>query len=606
MDENNIPSYTPAEGQQVPPAQYAADQQPQYAQPQYAQYQQPQYTQPQYTQPQYTQPQYAQYQQPQYQQPQYAQYQQPQYAQPQQAPVKRSRVKSGGPVIPNLPKWLIPAAIGAVALIVVIILIASLAGGGAPENKVPDAAMNTLSDLRSNPILQTVEETANSGSIAVSVDLSDVMEEMAGMSMSAEGQLKFYFDLDGSKTALELTADVLGNEMDAAFFLGADEIVLSSEWLLEGDAYGMSIKDLEKNLADSIFFDEDSDFYIGDEAVEMMELLFESAGSMEKSVTKLYDDGSTLAEKYIELLIKSAFKYGESETEKDEIKIGGEKTKVNVVSLKLDGEAIINIGIAMLEEVEGDKKLEKFLDSVVTLVDDNPELFELYSELYGMDIDSDDMQDAIDEMYDSIGDALEEMEEALEDADDMDVTLKFEFYLKGSNLLGFKYDDGYQKMKLIIGPDLSNPAEISFEMTDYYGTYTFEYKVKEDTDEAFEASIYYCDNPYYDYSIEFVVDKEKGEWEFTMDDTYDLIGVAGEYTEEKGVYTITFTDATEDGESIEEAAMVLSAITITVDTDDDVPKAPSYTEILSLDEDEIYDLVEEVYAIVEDLMYSMY
>lgn len=630
MDEKGTPSYTPAEGQQIPPTEYApAEPQPQQipaAQPQYTytpygQAQQPQQAQPQYAQPQYqqyAQPQqgqynpYAQYQQPQqgqYAQPQYAPYgqqpqyapygQQPQYApqQPQKAPkAKRGGAHSGGPggpKLPNIPKWLIPAAAGAVALIVVIVLAVSLLGGGT-EDKIADAAVGTIERLSENEIVTTAQQAINGGSLTISIDGTDVLSELSGMDMEATAEMKFWLDVEGGKTALQVTADIMDTAIDAAIYLNADNIAVVSEVLLGDDAYGINIAKIADNLEDSVF-GPDGPYYIGDEAYDLFIAALNGEVIDTKAGEKLANTGMKLAENYVDFVIKTVFKHALVEKENDTVKIGGEKVKAQIITVTIDAPAMIEIMADVLEKIDGDKKLNNYLYDLAEYLDDAQE---------SADMDEVDFADIVDSFYDSVEDMLDTVDDAREDAEDANMEIEFEFWLKGGDLLGLKADLAGTELEVKIGPDPKSPELISIEVNDGWSTMSVVYEVEENSKEKFEAVFSMSEDDYELVNLTIDYDKEDGDWELGIYDGWDTYGIAGNLEINKDVYTITFSGLI--GEDIpEEVNMVFEMITITLDTDDKAPDAPKYTDILTLDEDEFNEVIETIVEAVEELGSSM-
>jgi len=69
----------------------------------------------------------------------------------------------------------------------------------------------------------------------------------------------------------------------------------------------------------------------------------------------------------------------------------------------------------------------------------------------------------------------------------------------------------------------------------------------------------------------------------------------------KDVYTITFTELIGEG-APEEVNMILEAITVVIDTDDKTPDVPKFVDILTLDEDELQEVIEEIGETVSAIM----
>ena len=456
-----------------------------------------------------------------------------------------------------------------------------------PSALLGSAAVNTAKDVRKVQLFQTAERVANGGSVAISANLDKYADDI-----SIQG--KVYTDAKNARGAYEMTIynddDVM---VQPRIYYGKDSLVATCPELFEG-AYGINFKKLDKNLPDSIFDpDEDTDFSLPEGLYDYLMGLSENT----KGNDALKRDLAKAATRYEKFMIQTIFKYADVEKSSDKIKVGGENISCTVITINVDEDALVQIMQDLIDYINNDKSLEDLLTRYFEAMPNT-------SLIYGYG--NYDAEDMVDDFYDSIDD----LEDSLDYIEDMKIDLEGVFYITKSGKriaqMEFDFDVNGEKteVEIVLGKNIANTKEMSLSVktNDDYEM-SIEYEVEEDNAKAFEAEIKVSYKDYWDdntYKMSISWDKKSGDFEYKVKGEYDDFALEGNLLKKGDKYIFVLEKIKNNGTSINDIDDL--ELTITVDTRDPAPKAPSrYTDIVLMDEDDFEDLSDEIRDGIEDI-----
>jgi hypothetical protein len=376
-------------------------------------------------------------------------------------------------------------------------------------------------------------------------------------------------------------------------YYGKDSVVATCPELFDG-AYGINFKKLDKNLPDSIFDpDEDTDYSLPEGLYDYLMGLSENT----KGNEALKRDLAKAAARYEKFMIQTIFKYAEVEKSSDKIKVGGDNISCTVITVNVDEDAIVLIMQDLIDYINNDKSLEDLLTRYFEAV---PNTSLLYG--YGS-YDADDM---VDEFYD----AVDELEDSLDYIEDMKIDLEGVFYITKSGKriaqMEFDFDVNGEKaeIEVVLGKNVAKTKEMSLSIktSDDYEL-SIEYEVDEDSAKAYEAEIKVSSKDWWSedsYKMSISWDKKSGDFEYKFKGDYDEFVLQGNLLKKGDKYIFVLEKVKTDGTPVDGIGDL--ELTITVDTRDPAPKAPSrYTDIVLMEEDDFEDLFDEIQDGIEDI-----
>ena len=456
------------------------------------------------------------------------------------------------------------------------------AASGKPLNKVALGAKKTAEALEKSAPFALAENLGNSGSVAVSIDLSK-LSDVLRMDIPATINLTSYADAKSSKGALVFDA-LLKNKsvVNGTLTFSEEEIAAACDALLGKTAYGLSFKNLAKNLPGSVLDPKsDSDYALPEEIYDWLVSLKNGPIAPAKELTK---QGKAVAEAAAQVLLKSLEKNADITKASETISIGEKDVKTTAVTIELNGKQAAAVATDLLKWAKSDKDLKKLLTSV--------------TDTYGplMEYDGQDPDDFIDEFYEGIDDELDKMGDA--EKDDLDLTCVFYVSNSGGQMvkaeITTKNDYGKIVYTLEGGPDWKNPTYISVTQKNSYSKQTVTYTVEENTKSQFTAKIKVkADNT--SATITFSWDKSSGDLRISSSDL-DL-KLTGSMTQKGKETTIVLKKLEYDGMTVKDLGT-----TIVLSESAKVPTISKTTDLLTLSEDDFEDLGEDVKEAVQDLV----
>ncbi|MBO4872764.1 MAG: hypothetical protein J5496_05075 [Lachnospiraceae bacterium] len=496
----------------------------------------------------------------------------------------------------------LPIAVGAAAVAVVaalVLLIVPLFKS--PVRKLVNGAENTVKALCASPVGNTLTQLEKSGSATLSVDLSKNEELMqllmrSDIKLDAKAEIAMFLK---EKTGAALSIDTELNDKDLldALVVGTkDELAVSSTALFSKTNYGVNLKNMAKNLKGSIFDPEEGTKYaLPEEIFNALENL--SLNDLEK----LAEEGKTVLGKVFDQFVSSVEKNGKVSKGSEKITIGEKEISTSTVTVELDGKAIKKIATDVLDFLKKDKSVKTFINNIRQTAEKSS-----LSEFLGIDEEfADDFYNWVDEQRDAVDDWEEDLE---------NVTVTLTGFLKGSQLLQaeVEYKENKEKstLRVTVGPDPKNPAEITFYFKDPYGSKeTLSYKVSVNDKSSYEASFSVKADSETPFKGKLVWDKKEGGLKLTAEvQRYSYYGGTSTSKYElkanmtqSGKKTVIALEKLTAGEN----TVSLKGISLTLDGGAKFPSISKYTDILTLDEDDFGDLIEDLQKSLQELTQSL-
>lgn len=475
---------------------------------------------------------------------------------------------------------IIGGSVGGAAILGLVV--GSLVLANTPSALIIRGAANTFSDAKKIEIIDLADDVANGGSIAISANLDKIAND------DVYAQAKIYTDAANLKSAYEFTLteddDVV---LNSRAMFSEDKMAFSCPELFDG-TYGISYKNLQKNLPGSIFDpDEETQYSLDDEQYEHFLNLKDTV----KNDKNLQRDITDMSAKYRQIAIKTLVKYADVGRSSKTITVGGEKISCTVITLTLDEEALAAATQEIIDYANADKDLEKLLYRVAA------------NSTY------EDPDDYVDSFYDS----LDEMEDELENMADSDIEVQFDVYITKSGRriarldAEFEVENEKAEATLILGKNVATSKEISFTVSTSDGdTSSITYTVKENSSKMYEAELEIEEsNSRYGYTDEYVVkvewDKKSGDFELKYKGDYeDTFVIKGNLIQKGDKYIFLLTNIRSGSQVVPYVKSL--ELTITIDRNDPAPKVPSrYTEITTMNERDFKHLSEDIQEGVEKI-----
>jgi hypothetical protein len=488
------------------------------------------------------------------------------------------------------------------AAVVVVLAVALFIGAGAMRNSptalIGTSLANTIKSLQTSNegALGVVTNVLSGGSIEVSADLSE-WDILYG-SVPLTSRIKLYTDAADRKFAAEMSLSYDGERpIDATIYGSPDAVVFGSDSLLKGK-YGINLKKAAANLEKSVFAPDSGTYFALDEyTYEMLHALLDSA----QDYKDLEKDLTALSEKYLELLVKTACDVGETEKENVTLDIGSDKVKTTAVTLTLDTDAMAEIVLSLAEEASKDKQLRDTVKELVLLNSSALSGFNPYGYYYGYSMpDEDEINEQIDEFFENLLEEAEYVAEEIEDAGNVKLVLEFFVTKDGKTLAAFtmKGKEGSKtafSMSLTLGKRLGSSEEISLKINDGWSDTVIRYTVSENTKTDYSARFTVQDG-YSSMNVKISWNKSDGSYRVSSDE-FELRGTLKQSGKKT---TITVREISVDGYSMD------IDLTVVLNENESVPSPGSYTDVLTVSERQIEDLVEDVSErLMESALFSL-
>lgn len=479
----------------------------------------------------------------------------------------------------------------ALIVLVAVIVVGLLAGGigvaaynSTPEAVTKNVVSNAVENLASREELEPVKQVLTGGSVEIRAADLKVDDEAT---FKFEAGAKLYFSPDAFYLQ-NLNVKGYGVDLSADAYISEDLIYVKENDIL-GGAYGILKKELAKELENSIFApDANTDYALNETTFEELMTFCESlkdtkAKDMQKDLEKLLD-------RYMKEFWKIALDAVEMDSEKKEVKVGGERITAKVVTIEINDAAVAEIIEKMYDYLSDDKKLidfvEKYEDSLTPMLAQ-----------YAMLDEDESLADFIKDSIDEAADSVDLTVEALEDSDNIDIKIEIVTDTFGSKLMMLTVRvDKVKMFELDCGAaGLEKSDEITVSVM---GNEVLSYTIKENSKEAFKASLKYEGEEIFNLAF----DKKRETFKINLLD--GEIIAKGTLTEKGDKTTFTLKSIEADGEYI------TGTLTVIIDENDKMPspeKAKNVNQISDITVEDIQkwlEKLEELYEKAEDNFYK--
>ncbi len=485
-----------------------------------------------------------------------------------------------------LTKKVLIAIVAVVAVVGISCGIAAAAAGGSPVTKILKGAEETAKSAEKIPAMVAMDDLLNGGSILVKMNT----EGISGGFLDMDVQAKLYTDLESKKLAASASVAMDGKEFaDASIWVSEKDIIAASAALLE-EAYGINLKDAAENIKTSAVVE-----LLGIDE-ELLESYFEQDEETtidEKLAKDIAADAEKLAEKVIKKFAKSVKKNAETDKRKETLDFNGDKTKVQAVEITVDGkmlaQIVYDVAEYLKESGEVEKIIEKYADYLIAnYADENNEIAK---------------EDIIDMYQLAVEDVLEAKEDIEEEFEDAKISVVA--FLNSDCLVGFEIvmeDDSYEvEFSVMAGPTLTDMKELRIEIKENGDKQTLVYAVDVNDGKEYSAALKVRDNGKVVTTGSVDWDKKEGDYKLKLETTdrwgdAETYAVSGTLQEVKGTTELLVKKVTLEGIEYE------PKITVVFDKSDKLPSKPEYTELLTMDEEDILDLVEDIQSEARSLL----
>lgn len=495
---------------------------------------------------------------------------QPPVSNPDPAPVAEAPAKKASKLSLLIP---VVGVIAAVAL--VIVLISSLFSGG-PVTKIGNAFGKTFKVAAQEGAGKVLSEVMEQGSMEVKADLSkwDIGTEMDG-----SVDLKLYTSTKKQLGACEVSVTAEGTTVDAGVYFSADDVAVKSGALLgEKNVYGVSLKSAVENLPKSVFAPGESDYSMDEDTYDQIIKFLES---MEDSKT-LRKDMKKVLGRYSKHLDKLVEKHAEIEKASGSVSVGSKDVKTNDITIRIDGKAMAEILKGLWEKAEKDKELKEVLARYLDMG---------YAEMIFKD--GKNGEELVDDLWDEIDENIDDFIDEMEDTD-AEVIGTFQIGKRSKTMVAFNLKgkvEGETVMNLdvTLGENICTSELIKLKISGMGGDeIVLKYTVSENSKQEYAAKLTAGGQEVLSVKL------DKKEESFKVSIGEDLSEIRGTLTQKGGTTTLT-VDRVTSGE--EEYDIDLQIIFKSKDSF----SMPKYTEVLTMGEEDVEALIEEVQENAEDL-----
>jgi hypothetical protein len=482
------------------------------------------------------------------------------------------------------------ALIPVMAVILVIAVVACIVAavvGRNPAVKVGRAIKASIRAAEANETVDTVVSTLETGSVGIEGDLKALTSSLVGLEIDAGVRFKAYFNTKNrSETAAEAAVMMSGNDLaDVSFYSDGKSAALSSEALFGKKSYGFKFADVEKKFDDSIF-GPDGAYSIGIDGEELSRILDTVSGLEDsKGETK------KLAEDTVKDILAMAVKHAKTKTENGSVSTGSTEVKTSDVTMTLAEEDLRDFVLDAVDYLRKNKELRGFLEKT----------FDEDSGLPYVDFNVENFYDELDDMYESVKDTDKE------DLEDVSLTVTFRISKSNGQLIGLDLitedDGGGISVSAVAAPDWKSPAYIRFKYDDGFEPVDVRYTAEDEKDGYSGKLTVKSDGK---DVLSGSVNWDKGDGDFTLkassyswwsESMEEVFSLKGNLDKNGGTSVYTLKSLEVEGNSVR-----LNGIVLTVKESDKMPVIKGYTDLLTMSEDEMQDLVSDVEDFSERFM----
>lgn len=370
-------------------------------------------------------------------------------------------------------------------VIIVALSVLTVAGGAIaalsivnkPSNVMARTVSNFAEDVFAREETSVVKDTLTGGSIDASVEsvkckvyTNGVYEGEWDGFKNCRASAKIYFSKDALMVT-DLDAKLWGAYFSGGLYLSCDEIYVEEKSIL-GGAYGAKIDGLADEFADSIFaYGSKSKYAITDK--EIYNYIYDALDSLngDKEFKK---DSEKLLKKVAKEVYKIVVENAEITKENGKSRIDGEKINVRTITVDIDSDAMQKILKDAYDYIADSKDIEKFIDKyddklTASIGSEEMSFKKYYNEMMN------ELEDSVYELCDYIDESFKTISVIITTPRNKSDLIKLT--VKKNKSTVFVIDCGKEGIK--------KTKNITIESDGF----KFEYKVKTDDKNRFEANI---------------------------------------------------------------------------------------------------------------------
>lgn len=517
----------------------------------------------------------------------------------------------------------------AAAVVVTVAVIASVVAGifmSAPMTLVARGAANSAKAIQKTDLVKLLTEMSVGGSMELVLGIEELTEQAFGTALDGNIRFKVYGNGKDMSSAATVGLELDGESfVDLSVFSSAEDLIITSDMLLDDEAYGINLEDAADNFEDSVFGPY-GELSIGVDNIDMyLDLL-----KKDQEMTRMMEE---LSAEVMEALLDSLKEHAEISKENDSLKFGKKSTKVTAVEIELDDDALKDVICDVLDCLRDSEKFEEFLDLYMDYFANGQKMsalveylqyqdyYRYYYDLYSFDDYYEyfygDSEPDIDEIYDM----LEDLEDELDYLEIDKLSLVCYITKTGTQLIGVdmkvKADGETVECSLMAGPSLDKLTELRFTVGADGETTELVYEV--DTNDKSEYSATLSVETYGEELVSATIDwnKKNGDFELSVEEYgEELFEVGGQLTASDKSAVFTLEEISAYDETVE------LKLTVTLTASDKMPSAPAdYEDVLEMSYEDVeelamnaatsvmeeyYSLDEEVMEILDELLYGIF
>lgn len=477
--------------------------------------------------------------------------------------------------------------IGAAILAVVIILAAIVIGvmNSSPLGLIATGFKNSMEALAAGSANSLLNQTDHGGSVEISLDLGTLT---AGTEtpLDGTGALKIYMDAESQKSVINLSVQLAQLQpLTANLYLDQNSIALSSQEFLGDKAYGINLQSFVEDFNKSIFRI-DGPYSLGIELPEDLQLQVPDSQKFAEATGKI---AGKMAPKLLTIFEKNST----AEKENATLTLGGDEVKTTAVTIHMDHTQLTAFAAEFIDYLRTDEAFKQYLE----------ENKDYIFQTYGMNGEFDDANALIDDFYQELEHAAQTVKESAKELEESNASLAVTFHItkSGKQLIGMELSavDGEETLELCFyaGPDLKEAKEVRFYVNEFGDSSEATYTVKVNDENTFVSLLDLSENGEKVMTADLRWDKQTGKIELVAtDDWEDTFSIQGNWKESDKEATFLLESVTAGGVKTD------LGITVVLRTDDKMPDAPQFTELLKLTEGEMDSLMEDLGAVILQIL----
>ncbi len=491
----------------------------------------------------------------------------------------------------GFPVKLALGIIGVLAVAAAVAAIVTTIIGNKPMALIVNAARKTAKAASANEYMTEYRELLENGSMTANLDVGKILSGL-DISLDADASIALFRNAKNKETAFSLSAALSSQQLaDVLITASPDKIAVQSPLLLGRNNYGISLKDLSKNLKGSVFDPKKDTYYAMDEELfDYLSGLKQTPAQMLQDLTDRIKAVSADAAKALGGSLNDRMEFTK---EKNTISVGDSDIKVKLVTAEADDKALAAIYTDMLDWAADSKALRELITVAAG---------EYAPLLKFAEFDADTF---VQDFYDDLTARREEAKEA-------DFAGKFEgkrvsltFAVNQTNKQLNQIDivlKGFTEERisctLTFGPDAKTME--NYSATTRIGTekYSISGHLDEDSEARFLTSFKIKVNGDLVTSGSFSWDKKTGELNYSMKDILSLTGTMTKKNKETTIVFKSFTLA--EGPEINDLGTSLI-----LNGNAKMPAIAKYTDIVTMKESAFEDLADDVKEAVTGIFLNL-